>query len=69
MKQFCLASSVMRTQHAVFWLASVLAALIMLWVAWDFLYGFGQRFPVINIPGLVLAAAIWSVGWLCRLAV
>jgi hypothetical protein len=60
--------SIMTARYAIFWLASAVAALLTLWVAWDFLVGFGQRFPVINIPGLVLAAAIWLVGWLFRFA-
>jgi hypothetical protein len=59
---------VMRARYAIFWLTSGIAAILTLWVAWDFLYGFGQRFPVINLPGLILAAAIWLVGWLCRFA-
>jgi hypothetical protein len=58
----------MTTRYAIFWMTSAVAALLTVWVAWDFLIGYGQRFPVINIPGLVLAAAVWLVGWICRFA-
>ena len=52
----------------MFWLATAFAAAVTFWVAWDFLYGLGEEFPVINLPGLILAAAIWLVGWIFRLA-
>ena len=58
----------MRARYTVFWIASALAAALVVWVAWDFVVGAGERFPVINIPGLILAAAIWGVGWVCRFA-
>jgi hypothetical protein len=57
-----------RAGSTIFWLATAFAAAIILWVASDFLYGLGQDFPVVNLPGVILAAAIWAVGWLCRFA-
>ncbi len=45
-----------------------MAAVLTLWVAYEFFYGVEQNFPVINIPGLILAAAIWAVGWFFRFA-
>ena len=63
-----LVALIMKIRHAIFWLASALAALITLWVVSDFLFGIETRFPVINFAGLLLAAAIWGVGWICRFA-
>jgi hypothetical protein len=59
----------MKVRHALFWTATAIAAALTLWVAADFFYGFETHFPVVNIPGLILAAAIWTIGWLSRLAV
>ena len=58
----------MRTRYATFWIATALAAVPTLCVAYEFFYGVEQHFPVIDIPGLILASAVWAVGWLCRLA-
>jgi len=58
----------MRARSATFWSATVVAALLTLWVAYEFFYGLEQHFPVINIAGLIVASAIWAVGWLCRFA-
>lgn len=58
----------MRAGSTIFWLATAFAAALTLWVAYDFLYGLGVNFPVLNLPGLILAAAVWTVGWLCRFA-
>jgi hypothetical protein len=59
----------MKVRHAFFWITSVIAAAFTLWVAADFFYGIETHFPVVNVTGLILAAAIWTVGWLSRLAV
>lgn len=58
----------MRARYAIFWTTSAITAVLLLWVLYEFLYGFGQNFPVIDVPGLVVAAAIWVVGWICRVA-
>ena len=58
----------MKARYAIFWIASTVAAALTLWVAADFLFGLETRFPVINLAGLILAAAIWLFGWLCRFA-
>jgi hypothetical protein len=58
----------MKARHAIFWLASAVAAALTLWVAADLLFGLEAHFPVINLAGLILASAIWLFGWLCLLA-
>jgi len=62
------ACSIMRARYATFWSATAVAAVLTLWVAYELFYGMERDFPVLNIPGLVAASAIWAVGWLCRLA-
>jgi uncharacterized membrane protein YvlD (DUF360 family) len=59
---------IMRVRHVIFWLTSAIAAALTLWVVSDFLFGVETRFPVINFVGLLLAAAIWGVGWIFRFA-
>jgi hypothetical protein len=58
----------MEARYMIFWTATALAATVSLWVAFDFLFGLEAHFPVINLPGLILAATIWLVGWICRYA-
>jgi hypothetical protein len=58
----------MEARFGIFWVASAVAAALTLWVVSDFFYGFEQHFPIINTPGLILAAAIWLVGWVARFA-
>jgi hypothetical protein len=59
----------MKVGRTLFWLSTVFAALALLWVASDVFYGLSNNYPpTLDITGLVLAAAIWAVGWLCRFA-
>jgi hypothetical protein len=45
----------MEARYTIFWTATALAATVSLWVAFDFLFGLEAHFPVINLPGLILA--------------
>ena len=58
----------MRIGNHIFWTASVLAALILLWVADNLLYGMSEDYPVLNVTALAFAAVIWLLGFLCRFA-
>jgi hypothetical protein len=58
----------MKLGNHLFWTASILAALILLWVADNLIYGMSGDFPVLNITALVFAAAIWILGLLGRFA-
>jgi len=58
----------MRAGSAVFWVATVIAGLILLWVASDYFYGLSAGFPVLNISALVFAVVIWLIGLFCRRA-
>ena len=54
----------MKIRSALFWLTTILAGLIVLWVAWDYLYGL----PVLNVHALLIAAVIWLLGFFFRRA-
>ena len=58
----------MKARYAIFWIASAVAAAFALWVASDFMFGLEAKFPIINLPGLFLAALIWLVGWVALFA-
>jgi hypothetical protein len=58
----------MKIGSALFWLATALAASILLIVLSDYLYGRSGRFPVIDVTALGVAAAIWLFGFVCRRA-
>ena len=58
----------MKVRSALFWLTTILAGLIVLWVAWDYLYGLTEGFPVLNVHALLIAAVIWLLGFFFRRA-
>jgi hypothetical protein len=58
----------MKVGNRLFWTASIFAALIVLWVADNLIYGMSEDFPVLNVTALGFAVAIWLFGLLCRLA-
>jgi hypothetical protein len=58
----------MKAGNALFWIATIFASLISLWVISDYLYGLSEGFPVFNVTALVLAVVIWLLGLFCRRA-
>jgi len=55
----------------LFWVASIIAALIVVWVLWNFLWDWQLwdwqgGAPIIRLPLLLIAGVIWLVGWGCR---
>jgi len=57
----------MKAGKFLFWTATIIAAVILLLVVYDFMYGLSANFPVVDVAGLVLAAVIWLIGLLFRL--
>ena len=57
----------MKAGKFLFWAATIIAAVILLLVVYDFTYGLSANFPVIDVAGLVLAAVVWLIGLLFRL--
>ena len=50
----------------LYWIATIIAALIVACVLWDYIYGILIGEPLIRIIPLLLAGSIWLVGWACR---
>ncbi len=50
----------------LFWTATIIAGLIVVWEVWGYVYNAERGEPIIRITPLLLAAAIWLVGWVCR---
>ena len=50
----------------IYWSATFIAGLILVSVAWSYVYNVEQGEPVIPIVPLLFAVAIWLAGWTCR---
>jgi hypothetical protein len=50
----------------LFWTATIIAGLIVVWELWGYVYDAERGEPIIWIAPLLFAAAIWLVGWACR---
>src|SRR5580704_2629760 len=51
---------------ALYWTATIIAALILVVVAAGYISNAGEGVPFISIAALMLAGAIWLAGWICR---
>ena len=52
----------------IYWAATIIAALIVVLVALNYVSNADERYPVIPIMPLLLAGVIWLVGWAFRRA-
>jgi hypothetical protein len=52
----------------LYWAATIVAAVIVVWDLADLLYGLSQGEPILRIAALVVAAFIWLIGRGCRAA-
>jgi hypothetical protein len=50
----------------LFWLATIIAGVLVVWVAWGYVYTSNRGEPIISIVPLLLAGVIWLAGWVCR---
>jgi hypothetical protein len=55
-----------RVRKIIYWVASIIAALLVLWVIWGYVYNVERHEPIIYFFPLVLAVVIWLVGRACR---
>lgn len=55
-----------RWARTLYWIATLVACLIVLWDIWDYVSGTGHSYPVVTIGPLLLAAFIWLAGLACR---
>jgi hypothetical protein len=49
--------------ETLYWAATILAGLLVAWVAWGYVYDSSRGEPIILIVPLLLAGAIWLAGW------
>ncbi len=50
----------------IYWSATTIAALLVLWVIWAYVYNANRGEPIIQILPLVIAAVVWVAGRTCR---
>jgi hypothetical protein len=50
----------------LFWLATIIAGVLVAWVVWGYIYDMERGEPIIRIVPLLLAGVIWLAGWVCR---
>jgi hypothetical protein len=55
-----------RLGQNLYWAATIIAGLIVVAVVTGYVSNIGEGLPIIPIVPLVLAGAIWLVGWACR---
>ncbi len=55
-----------RPGEVLYWTSTVIAGLIVLLVVANYMSNTGMGEPIIRIIPLLLAAAIWLVGWVGR---
>ena len=49
-----------------YWMATVIAGLLLAWVVWSYAFNGSKGEPIILIIPLLLSAIIWLTGWACR---
>jgi hypothetical protein len=52
--------------RTLYWLASILAAVIVIFVAADVFISWAQGAPTVRIVALIAAIVVWLIGRLCR---
>jgi hypothetical protein len=55
-----------RLGQFLFWLATIIAGVLVAWVVLGYVYTSNRGEPLISIVPLLLAGAIWLAGWVCR---
>ena len=53
--------------RTLYWIATLIACLIVLWNAWGYVLDTNNSYPVISIGPLLLAGFIWLAGLACRI--
>ncbi len=52
--------------RALYWLATIAAAIIVIFAVADFFISWAQGVPIVRMVALTTAAAIWLIGRACR---
>jgi hypothetical protein len=56
----------LRAGPTLYWLATIIAAVIVFFALADFFIGWAQGAPIVRIVAFIAAAAVWLIGRLCR---
>jgi hypothetical protein len=54
--------------RTLYWLATIIAALIVVFALGDFFISWAEGAPIVRIFAFIAAAAIWLIGRACRAA-
>ena len=52
--------------RTLYWLATIIAAVMVIFAVADFFIGWAQGAPIVRIVALVAAAIVWLIGRFCR---
>jgi hypothetical protein len=52
--------------RTLYWMATIIAALIVVFAVADFFIGWAQGAPIVRIVAFIVAVAVWLIGRLCR---
>jgi hypothetical protein len=52
--------------RTLYWVATIFAALIVVFAVADFLISWAQGTPIVRVVAFIAAAAVWLVGRICR---
>jgi hypothetical protein len=50
----------------LYWFATIIAAVIVVFVAADVFISWAQGAPIVRIMALIAALAVWLIGCICR---
>jgi hypothetical protein len=52
--------------RVLYWLMTVIAALIVIFAVGDFFISWGQGTPILRIVAFASAVVVWLIGFICR---
>jgi len=56
----------MNVGRTLYWLATIVAALILVFALGDFFTGWAQGAPIVRVVAFIAAVAVWLIGRACR---
>ena len=56
----------LRVGPTLYWMATIIAALIVIFAVADFFIGWAQGAPILRIVAFVTAFVVWLIGRICR---
>jgi len=56
----------MNVGRTLYWLATIVAALIVIFALADFFIGWAQGASIVRVVAIIAAVAVWLIGRACR---